>query len=123
MAAKAATAAIPIVFAVAVDPVKAGLAESLRRPGGNMTGVTNLNVEVEPKRLELVHELLPTATTVAVLLNPTSPGLSEATLQSMEPAARALGLQHGFRQGDGVSGIKFMAGIASRIHHDLYGHW
>jgi ABC-type uncharacterized transport system substrate-binding protein len=93
MAAKAATAAIPTVFAVAVDPVKVGLVESLSRPGGNMTGVTNLNVEVEPKRLELVRELLPSATIVAVLVNPTSPSVSEPTLRSMQPAAHALGLQ------------------------------
>jgi putative tryptophan/tyrosine transport system substrate-binding protein len=92
-AAEMATTSIPIVFAVAVDPVKAGLVESLRRPGGNMTGVTNLNVEVEPKRLELVHELLPTATIVAVLVNPTNPSISEPALRRMQPAARALGLQ------------------------------
>ena len=75
VAAKAATTTIPIVFAVAVDPVKIGLVASLNRPGGNLTGVTNLNVEVGPKRLELLRELLPTATIIAVLVNPTSPVL------------------------------------------------
>src|SRR5712675_3809462 len=64
LAAKAATATIPIVFAIAVDPVKVGLVVSIKRPGGNLTGVTNLNVEVGQKRLELVRELLPAATTV-----------------------------------------------------------
>src|SRR5207247_7232679 len=77
LAAQAATAAIPIVFAVAVDPVEVGLVASLNRPGGNLTGVTNLNVEVGPKRLELVRELIPTATRVAGLVDPTGAVLTE----------------------------------------------
>jgi ABC-type uncharacterized transport system substrate-binding protein len=93
LAAKAATATIPIVFEMAVDPVEVGLVASLNRPGGNLTGVTNLNVEVGPKRLELLHELLPTATTIAVLVNPTSPNIAEPFLQALQPAARVLGLQ------------------------------
>ena len=92
MAAKAATATIPIVFAVAVDPVKVGLVTSLNKPSGNLTGVTNLNVDVAQKRLELMHELQPTAATIAVLINPTSV-LAEPFLQAVEPAARALGLK------------------------------
>jgi ABC-type uncharacterized transport system substrate-binding protein len=91
VAAKAATATIPIVFEMA--PVEVGLVASLNRPGGNLTGVTNLNVQVGPKRLELLHELLPTATTIAVLANPTSPNIAEPFLQALKPAARALGLQ------------------------------
>jgi len=92
-AAKAATATIPIVFGVAVDPVKVGLVASLNRPGGNLTGVTNLNVEVGPKRLELLHELLPAATTIAMLVNPTSPSTAEPSSRTLQVAARTLGLQ------------------------------
>ena len=92
VAAKEATATIPIVFGVAVDPVEVGLVASLTRPGGNLTGVANLNVEVGPKRLELLHELLPTATIIAVLENPTSP-TAEPFSRALQPAARALGLQ------------------------------
>jgi putative tryptophan/tyrosine transport system substrate-binding protein len=93
VAAKAATTTIPIVFAVAVDPVKTGFVRSLNHPGGNLTGITNLNVEVGPKRLELVRELLPTATNVALLLNPASPNIVEPFLRALQPAARTLGLQ------------------------------
>jgi putative ABC transport system substrate-binding protein len=93
LAAKAATPTIPIVFGVAVDPVGVGLVASLNRPGGNVTGVTNLNAEVAPKQLELLHELLPTATVVAVLVDPTSPTLAETFLRDLQPAARSLGVQ------------------------------
>jgi len=93
LAAQAATATIPIVFAVAVDPVEAGFVASLSRPGSNLTGVTNLNVDIGPKRLELLHELLPTATVVAVLVDPTSPTLSEAFLRDLETAAPTFGLK------------------------------
>jgi putative ABC transport system substrate-binding protein len=93
LAAKAATATIPIIFAVAVDPIEVGLVAGLNRPGGNMTGVTNMNVDMGSKRLELLHELLPTASIFGVLVDPTSTTLSEDFLRVMQTAARTLGLE------------------------------
>ena len=93
LAAKAATPTIPIIFGIATDPVEIGLVASLNRPGGNLTGVTNLNAEVGPKRLELLHELLPTATVFAVLVDPTGPALAEAFSRNLQAAAGALGLK------------------------------
>jgi putative ABC transport system substrate-binding protein len=93
LAAKAATATIPIIFETAGDPVQLGLVASLNRPGGNLTGVTNLNIEVAPKRLELLRELLPAATSIAVLANPTSAVLAAAFLRELRAAAPALGMQ------------------------------
>src|SRR5262249_16469904 len=80
-----------IVFTGGGDPVNAGLVASLHRPGGNVTGITGLNVEVAPKRLELLHELIPTATIVALLVNPTNPTLAGATTGEVQTAARILG--------------------------------
>jgi putative ABC transport system substrate-binding protein len=93
LAAKNVTTTIPIVFGVAVDPVRAGLVASLNRPGGNLTGVTNLNVEIGPKRLELMHALLPAATVFTALVDPTGRILAEDFTREMQAAARALGLQ------------------------------
>jgi ABC-type uncharacterized transport system substrate-binding protein len=92
VAAKVAATTIPIVFNVAADPVQTGLVASLNRPGGNLTGVSNLGVEVGPKRLELLHELVPTATIMALLINPTTPS-AETQSREMQAAARAFGLQ------------------------------
>jgi putative ABC transport system substrate-binding protein len=92
LAAKAATTTIPIVFGVAIDPVGAGLVVSLRRPGGNLTGVVNLNEEVGPKRLEVLHELLPTVTDFAALVDGTVPALSEPFVRDLQAAARTLRL-------------------------------
>lgn len=92
VAAKAATVTIPIVFEVGVDPASSGLVVSLDRPGGNITGVT-LNVEVGPKRLELLHELLPSVTVIAALVNPTNVVLGEPFVRGLQAAAGGLGLQ------------------------------
>jgi ABC-type uncharacterized transport system substrate-binding protein len=93
LAAKAATTTIPIVFEVASDPVELGLVTSLARPGGNITGVISLNAEVAPKRLELLHELVPTAAVVGLLVNPTNPNLADFTTKNLRAAARSLGLE------------------------------
>jgi ABC-type uncharacterized transport system substrate-binding protein len=93
LVARAATTTIPIVFYIGADPVKEGLVTSLSRPEGNVTGVVTLNVEVAAKRLELLHELVPTATIVALLVNPTNPTLAETITRDLEVAARTLGVQ------------------------------
>jgi putative ABC transport system substrate-binding protein len=92
-AAKAATPTIPVVFLVAEDPVGLGLVTSLARPGGNLTGINILSAELVEKRLELLREVLPAATRVAVLVNPANAAITERTLQALEPAARAMRLQ------------------------------
>ena len=92
LASKAATTDIPIVFQMAADPVALGLVASLERPGGNLTGVTSLNVEVGAKRLELLHELVPTATIMGLLINPTS-ATADTLARDAQAAARAFGLQ------------------------------
>lgn len=93
LAAKTATKTIPIVFTTASDPVNLGLVASLARPGGNMTGATQLNLEVGPKRLELLHQLLPKATVIALVVNPTNPRVAEVQSRDAQDAARTLGLQ------------------------------
>jgi putative tryptophan/tyrosine transport system substrate-binding protein len=93
LAAKAASATIPIVFAVAVDPIEVGLVASLNRPGGNLTGVTNMNVDIGSKRLELLHEVLPKATNFGVLIDPTSADLSKDFVRVLQSAAHTLGVK------------------------------
>jgi ABC-type uncharacterized transport system substrate-binding protein len=90
-AARALTTTIPIVFSTGGDPIHFGLVTSLSRPGGNVTGVANLNVELGPKRLELLRELVPTATAIALLVNPVNPN-SEPLSRNLQAAARALKL-------------------------------
>jgi putative tryptophan/tyrosine transport system substrate-binding protein len=93
IAAKAATATIPIIFGVGEDPVRLGLVASLARPGGNATGINFFNSEVVAKRLGLLHELVPKAVRIAVLVNPTDATSTETTLRGVHEAARAIGLQ------------------------------
>ena len=93
LAAKAATTTIPIIFEMASDPTRLGLVASLNRPGGNVTGVTNANVDIAPKRLQLLHELLPAASVIALLVNPANPTVAETNTKGLQAAAGALGLE------------------------------
>jgi putative ABC transport system substrate-binding protein len=91
-AARTATATIPIVFRMATDPVETGLVASLNRPGGNVTGVTTMGVELGSKQLELLHELAPAASVIALLINPTNPAIARIQSRDVPAAARKLGL-------------------------------
>jgi ABC-type uncharacterized transport system substrate-binding protein len=93
LAARAATTTIPIVFYLGANPVEVGLVTSLSRPGGNLTGVVTLNVEVAAKRLELLHEMVPNVTIIALLVNPTTTPLAEIMTRDLHAAARTLGLR------------------------------
>jgi putative ABC transport system substrate-binding protein len=93
LAAKAATTTIPIIFIVGVDPIDSGLVASLNRPGGNTTGIFNLVVPLVTKRLEVLHELMPNVSDVAVLANPTNAPFTEYEMTEVQNAARSLGLQ------------------------------
>ena len=93
LAAKASTTTVPIVFETGADPVRLGLVDNLNRPGGNITGVTQLSQEVAPKRLQMLHELLPMATSIALLVNPSEPSAAETQSREVLSAARNLGLE------------------------------
>ena len=93
LAAKKATDTIPIVFTTASDPVQIGLVSNFRRPGGNITGVSQINVALGPKRLELAHEVVPAATLIALLVNPSDPARAETLSSEVQTAASQLGLQ------------------------------
>jgi putative ABC transport system substrate-binding protein len=93
MAAKEATTTIPIVFRIGTDPVEVGLVASLRRPGGNLTGVTTLGVGLGPKRLELLRELVPTATNFALLVNPANSAVADTTSNDLQAAVSSMGLR------------------------------
>jgi len=93
LAARDATASIPIVFTIPDDPVKIGLVSSVARPDRNLTGINYLNSEIIAKRLELLHELVPTATRIAVLVDPRNPVNAEVTVRGAQSAGRSLGMQ------------------------------
>jgi ABC-type uncharacterized transport system substrate-binding protein len=93
LAAQAATKTIPIVFEIASDPVELGLVSGLNKPGGNVTGVTTLNLEIGPKRLELLHNVIPNASVIGLLINPTNPRLAEQNIKSLQSAGRTFGLE------------------------------
>src|SRR5262249_2863650 len=109
-----ATATIPVVFMAPEDPVRLGLVNSLARPGRNMTGVNFFAAELVAKRLGLLHELVPTAQRVAVLVNPTEAVIARTTLREMEPAARALGLQTQIYKAS--SSVEINAAFAAMAH-------
>jgi putative ABC transport system substrate-binding protein len=116
LAAKAATSTIPIAFYTAADPVEIGLVASLNQPGGNLTGVTSLSGELAAKRLEILHELLPTATIVAALLNPTSSALAKTLSRNLQAAARALGLQLQLLYGSTENDIEMAIATLGQLH-------
>src|SRR5262249_11517791 len=102
LAAKAATATTPIVFVVGGDPLRSGIVTGLHRPGANMTGVSLFISELEPKRLELLRELVPAAARIAVLINPANAASAEPTMRDVEAAARAMSLQIQFHNASPV---------------------
>jgi putative ABC transport system substrate-binding protein len=114
LAAKAATADIPIVFGVVQNPVNMGLVASLARPGGNATGINFLNQEIVAKQLELLHQLVPKAFRVAVLVNPTNAANSESMLRAVPDAARALGLEIQVLKASSIREIE--AAFATLVH-------
>jgi len=93
LAAKAATTTIPIIFRMATDPVESGVVASFNRPGGNVTGVTTMGADLGSKQLEMLHELVPAATVMALLMNPTNPSIAQVQSRDVPAAALKLGLQ------------------------------
>jgi putative tryptophan/tyrosine transport system substrate-binding protein len=119
LAAKAATAVIPIVFAVGEDPVKLGLVGSLARPGGNVTGINQFVQEAVGKRLRLLHEMVPKAVRVAVLVNPGNPSVAETTVREVQKAAPTMGLQVQILNASTVSEIDAAFATLARERLDI----
>jgi putative ABC transport system substrate-binding protein len=118
IAAKAATATIPIVFGVADDPVKLGLVASLARPGGNATGINFFAQELSAKRLGLLHELVPKATRITVLVNPANASSTESTLRDAQQAAHVLGMRIVVLNANTISAIDAAFAALAREHAD-----
>ncbi len=118
LAAKAATATIPIVFGVGDDPVKLGLVASLARPGGNATGINFFQQEVVAKRLRLLHDLVPRAVRIAVLVNPGNASIAESTLRDVQQAAPTLGLQIQILKASTIGEIDAAFATLAREHPD-----
>ena len=123
LVAKAATPTIPIVFVAGADPVEIGLVTSFNRPGANLTGVSVLAAGVAAKRLELLHELVPAATLIALLVNPTNPVLADAQTKELQAAARILGVRLLILNANGPSEIEaaFAALVLDRAGALLVG--
>ena len=117
-AAKAATSTIPIAFLVGIDPVEFDLIGSLNRPGGNITGVAILTAELAAKRLELLHELVPTAAVIALLVNPTDPAATQSETRNLQDAVRSLGLQLHILPASTPSEIDRAFGALVELHAD-----
>jgi putative tryptophan/tyrosine transport system substrate-binding protein len=116
LAAKAATTTIPIVFEIGTDPIEVGLVASLKQPGGNITGVTQLSEDVTAKQLQLLHEVLPTAHVIALLVNPADPVVTKAHSREALSAARSLGLELHILNASTVSDFDGVFADAARLH-------
>ena len=117
-AAKAATSTIPIAFLVGIDPIEFDLIASLNKPGGNITGVAILTAELAAKRLELLHELVPTAAVIALLVNPTDPAATQSETRNLQDAVRSLGLQLHILPASTPSEIDRAFGALVELHAD-----
>jgi putative ABC transport system substrate-binding protein len=120
LAAKAATSTIPIVFVIGADPVKIGLVASLNQPGGNVTGISDIGVQLGAKRLALLHELLPSAVRFAVLVNPNNPGITEAYVSELQAAASAIGRQIEVVTASTISDIDTAFSMIVRMRADAF---
>ena len=120
LAAKAATSTIPIVFSIGADPVKLDLVASLNRPGGNATGISDIGVQLGPKRLSILHELLPNAARFAALVNPDNPGITESFVSELQTAASAIGRQIEIVTATTNSGIDMAFAMLVKMRADAF---